>query len=61
MSLNICSKNHDEICFDGIYCPACEIIEDLEDKVEQLEIRNKKLDQENDELMSKIQDLEDQE
>ena len=33
--MNICSENHDEICFEGRTCPACfkieEILKDLED------------------------------
>jgi hypothetical protein len=23
--MNLCSKNHEEVCFESRYCPACEV------------------------------------
>lgn len=34
--MNLCNDRHDEICYEGRYCPACEllkIIEGLEDDI----------------------------
>lgn len=37
--MNLCSRNHEEICFEGRDCPLCEAesrIEELEDALEEL-------------------------
>jgi len=52
--MNLCSNNHDEVCYEGRYCPACIIITDLniaEDivKEQRTEIRN---------LQTQVEDLE---
>jgi hypothetical protein len=46
--MNLCDKKHEQICFDGYDCPMCEKnnetdrlereIEELRDKVEDLEL-----------------------
>lgn len=43
MSLDICSTNHDEICYDGYKCPICPVIEEKDDEIENLK-RGLKLD-----------------
>lgn len=45
--MNLCSDDHDEVCFEGRKCPACDLkkqvddceseITDLKSKIEQLE------------------------
>lgn len=42
--MNLCSNNHEEVCFEGRNCPACSVasekdrsISDLEDKISALE------------------------
>lgn len=35
--MELCSEGHDEVCFDGMYCPACELIKEHNAKVEKLE------------------------
>lgn len=35
-SLNICSDNHEEICFVGTSCPACQKISSLEQEITSL-------------------------
>ena len=42
--LNLCSDGHEEICFEGVHCPVCGLIDDhdkqiddLNDKIEELE------------------------
>lgn len=44
MALNICSNNHEEVCFEGGYrtsCPACSALvkmqEEYEKQIEELE------------------------
>lgn len=37
MSLNICSDGHDEVCYEGNVCPACDLKEDYEDQIEVLQ------------------------
>lgn len=37
--MNLCADDHDEVCFDGRKCPACELkmqINNLEDAIEEL-------------------------
>lgn len=43
--MNLCSDGHDEICFEGKYCPACEIKQQrdaLEKELEDLREEVKK-------------------
>jgi hypothetical protein len=38
--MTLCSDGHDEVCFEGRSCPACELrdeIKELEKKIENLE------------------------
>lgn len=51
--MNLCSKHHEEICFESRECPYCEKIEDFE----------KDIDERNDEisnLKSIVVDLQDE-
>ena len=48
--MEICEDGHDQVCFDGRNCPACELLKsnsDFEDKVYDL---NEKIDNLNDEI-----------
>jgi len=42
--MNLCSRNHDEVCFEGKNCPACEVIDELNSKIHELEIRLSELE-----------------
>lgn len=38
--MNLCSSNHDEVCYEGRSCPCCELldkIQDLEREITRLE------------------------
>ncbi len=35
--MNLCSDNHDEVCFEGRGCPCCEEIDIRERKISALE------------------------
>jgi len=31
--MNICDSCHDEICYDGIGCPVCKLIEESDEEI----------------------------
>jgi cell division protein FtsB len=35
--MNLCDRNHEEICFEDKKCPFCAYIEDREKQIESLE------------------------
>lgn len=35
--MDICSDDHDEICFTGRHCPCCEMLETIDGLNEELE------------------------
>lgn len=45
--MNLCSDNHDEVCFEGRICPVCEKMKEIE-----------KLESTIQDLKSEIKDLE---
>lgn len=36
--MELCSEDHDEICFDGRKCPFCVVTKDLEQQIKDLRI-----------------------
>jgi hypothetical protein len=43
--MNLCSDGHDEICYEGRSCPACEIIKDRDYFDEQIGVLEKEIQQ----------------
>ena len=48
--MDLCSSGHDEVCFSERYCPVCQIIDEkdktiseLNDRIEELETQNERL------------------
>lgn len=35
--MNICSEDHEEVCYEGRECPCCEIIKDKDQAISDLE------------------------
>ena len=35
--MNLCAEGHEEVCFEGRNCPACEIIKDKDKEIAKLE------------------------
>jgi hypothetical protein len=35
--MELCSENHDEVCYESRRCPVCDVREDLEGSIEDLE------------------------
>jgi len=52
--MELCSDNHDEICYNGIECPMCSKIEEISDLTDKIEDMELKMEEKND----KIADLE---
>ena len=35
--MNLCSDNHDEVCYEGSICPVCELIDQHNEKLAEIE------------------------
>jgi hypothetical protein len=35
--MNLCSDNHDEVCYEGRKCPVCDMREDLQGSIDDLQ------------------------
>lgn len=35
--MNLCSDRHDEVCYEGKYCPACELLERISELKKEIE------------------------
>lgn len=65
--MKICSEKHEEVCYEGKYCPACEIrekleldISDLKSDIEESEAKVRSLDSYNEDLERDIRELKSQ-
>jgi hypothetical protein len=52
--MTLCSDNHDEVCYEGRYCPACELFQELTSREEDLV----KLQRTHDELVEEFKDFQ---
>jgi len=34
--MDLCSDNHDEVCYEGRTCPVCSLRDELDNEIEQL-------------------------
>ncbi len=50
MALNLCSSNHEEICYEGPWCPVCVLKDDLKNQIAELSKENMALEKEVDNL-----------
>jgi hypothetical protein len=55
--MNLCSNEHEEVCFEGRQCPVCEVMEnlgrvqgELDEKEIALETANEKIDELNSDI-----------
>jgi len=55
--MNLCSANHDEVCYEGYKCPACEIADDLNQDIRKLEDKISALENQIGELEFEITEL----
>jgi chaperonin cofactor prefoldin len=56
--MNLCANGHDEVCYEGYKCPACEVADDLNQDISKLEDRISALENQIGELEGTIEDLE---
>lgn len=50
--MNLCSDNHDEVCYDGRRCPACALYSELSSEQQALGFAQNKIEQLEDEVSS---------
>ena len=43
--MDLCSEGHDEVCFEGSLCPACEKISELSDEMDELNMEINELEE----------------
>lgn len=58
--MQLCNEDHAEICYEGRVCPACNIREDLNSEIKDLEDSVTQKDIEIRDLESQVSDLQDQ-
>lgn len=34
--MSLCSERHEELCYEGIYCPLCELLKEVDDLIQKL-------------------------
>jgi len=59
--MNLCNKDHQEVCFEGMLCPVCEEINEKEELLKQLGRRDDEISQlkdDNDILEERIYGLQ---
>lgn len=56
--MNLCSTNHEEVCFEDRKCPACEVRRELESDINDRDNTIVRLENQVGDLESKIEDLE---
>lgn len=42
--MNICDRNHEEVCYEGKYCPLCDTITDKNQEIKDLEKQIERLE-----------------
>jgi len=56
--MNLCSSDHDEICFEGRSCPLCAKVEEMQETIRGLESKVDDLKSENDTLSEQLAEAE---
>ncbi len=54
--MNLCSDNHEEVCFEGRKCPACEIAAEKDRELERIGNANNDLCDEIHELKQQLEE-----
>jgi len=55
--MNLCSDNHDEVCYEGNTCPVCSVRNDLQYEIDYRDKDIAKLNDKTDELYNQIDEL----
>jgi len=56
--VNLCSEDHEEVCFEGNACPVCDMRDDMQVEIDKLTTANKTLDSECENLQVKLNESE---
>jgi len=59
--MNLCSDGHDEVCYEGKYCPVCEEKNNLLSEIDSMQKDIDRLNNENDKLQDKLIELKNHE
>jgi hypothetical protein len=43
-TMNLCSDGHEEVCYECIDCPVCEVTEEKNDEIHELEVQVSELE-----------------
>lgn len=52
--MNLCSNDHEEVCYEGLECPCCDIISQKDEAITKLENEVEGLKTEIEELKSQL-------
>lgn len=52
--MNLCSTNHEEVCFESRKCPVCELLSETETQIENLKLDIENLKEECAELEKQL-------
>lgn len=56
--MNLCYNGHDEVCYEGHKCPACEVADELNQDISNLQDKMSALENQIGELEGTIEGLE---
>jgi hypothetical protein len=54
--MNLCSEDHDEVCFEGRKCPLCDVRSDLKETIEKHKREIQQLEEKIDGLEEQIRE-----
>jgi len=54
MSLNVCGSGHEDIAYEGLDCPLCELMEDKDEALRLIEVAEEEIR----DLKTQVKDLE---
>ncbi len=55
--MQLCSKYHEEVCYDSLNCPACELVDKINELEKDLKKEEKKRESAEDELDSALSNI----
>lgn len=56
--MNLCNDGHEEVCYEGRECPVCEVTNEKNREIEDLEHKVAELEHSVSELEQNVQDLQ---
>ena len=56
--MNLCSNDHEEVCYEGRTCPVCDIKKELQSEIDDLQKANGVLSNDVNELEDRLSEIE---